>query len=992
MNLFDICTPRPDVLQGTVTESSFAADLAEVLRNEGPLEYRDAKIFFANTHPTHGLKNLLRHVCARLSGHAEQVSSIFRLDTQYGGGKTHALIALTHLLRGELENIEVGEFIDPVFLPQGKVRIAAFDGENSDPANGRDMGGIRAFTPWGEIAYALAGKEGYESIRRSDEKGVAPGAENIRALFGGEPTLILLDELSVFLRRAKPLGEFANQLTPFLTNLFKAVEGTPDAVVVFTLAIGKQGKATDAYSQENQFIAARMDEAQSVAARKATVLNPTEEGETVQVLRRRLFARIDQDRAEHVIDQYRSQWDEQKVFLAAGGWDRVDLFRQGYPLHPELIATLTNKTATLNDFQRIRGMLRLLVSAIADLWVQRPADAYAVHLHHVSLAVSNIRNEVVVRLGQKDYLPAIRADIDAAEKDPPSLAQVLDQQHHSGLPPYCRYVARTAFWHSLAFNEPLKGVGGEELRYAVLSPGTDLSFIDSAAKKFVAESAYLDDKPGAPLRFLAQPNINQLIRQQEKHVEDAVVRTELRDRIQQIFKGQTFTSVFFPSSPAEVPDDGGEALPVLVVLSHEAVSVAGDNVKVPELIERLFKNRGSGNDFRHNRNHLVFLVADRRTQEMYDKLKRRLALFALHTAPNALEAHQKKKIEGMFRESDQEVAAAIQQCYRHLFYPSRNRVAGCNEDLAHCAIDLPSTSDKPGAGQKQVVEQLRDLKKLRLADDAPDSPEFMIGKTQLRKGQITTAGLLAEYRQHTGMAMLASREVLVKGIRQGVQDGKLVYKRGELIFVQNQPWADIHLDENSFVYTADYAREYKIWPKPVEPTPPPLRAGSEEDGGKGDGVGEQPPQPSSAKTVRAEGVLREALLSLWEQARKHEFGAVGQLLLRLKDLGDVAKLAVDLQRLQDSTSLLKLEGGYVAQDQSNLMLEFSGSLKEAALVLNFLRDQGRAAAETDLDATFEVTFTNGLPLDGQAPEQLTERLSRFVAGAAFVEATALKKD
>ena len=158
-SIFDLCTPRTDVLKGALTEADFAADLAQVLRGTGSEEYLRADLLFANTYPTRGLKNLLANVCARLSSTGSEVAAIFRLDTSYGGGKTHGLIALTHAAGGMqgLGNIE--EFINPSLLPKSKVRIAAFDGENADPANGRAMGdGILAFSPWGEIAYALAGK------------------------------------------------------------------------------------------------------------------------------------------------------------------------------------------------------------------------------------------------------------------------------------------------------------------------------------------------------------------------------------------------------------------------------------------------------------------------------------------------------------------------------------------------------------------------------------------------------------------------------------------------------------------------------------------------------------------------------------------------------------------------------------------------------------------------------------------------------------------
>lgn len=247
--IFDLCEPREDVRQGAISESDFAADLAQVLRGDAPEEYKDPVKFFANTHPTRGLKDLLRNVCLRLSGSPHQLASIFRLDTKYGGGKTHALIALIHILMGLHRIPNIAELIDPALLPTGKVRIAAFDGENADPLNGRPLEpGLRAYTPWGELAYRLAGRAGYERVRASDEQGGAPGADTIRELFGDEPTLILMDELSVYLRKLKVKEREAagGQLTAFLTALFKAVESTPHAAVVYTLAIGKGGVATDA--------------------------------------------------------------------------------------------------------------------------------------------------------------------------------------------------------------------------------------------------------------------------------------------------------------------------------------------------------------------------------------------------------------------------------------------------------------------------------------------------------------------------------------------------------------------------------------------------------------------------------------------------------------------------------------------------------------------------------------------------------------------------
>ena len=626
--IFDTCRPRSDVLRGELAEADFAADLAQVITGAGTAEYSDPARFFANTYPTRGLKNLLANVCRRLSGAGGEAAAIFRLDTSYGGGKTHGLIALAHASRG-LSGVAVEEFIDPALLPEGPVRLAAFDGENADPANGRTMGeGVRAHTPWGELAYALAGKAGYERVRNSDASGIAPGADTLRELFGGEPTLILLDELSVYLRKVQQVGSARDQLTAFLTSLFKAVEGAPRAALVYTLAIGKDGRASDAYSAENQFIADRMAEAESVSARKATLLNPTEEDETAQVLRRRLFEAIDPDGAREAVAAYQSLWSAKRDAIAveATHGEIAQSFRASYPLHPEVLQTLTSKTATLETFQRVRGMLRLLARTVAHLWEAHPADATAIHLHHVDPGYEPIRQEIVTRLQQSAYVPAIANDV-AGSGGTRSLAQDIDAQHHGGLPPYTAYVARTIFMHTLAFNDPLKGVSPEQLRYSMLAPTCDLSFIEEARKKFLAESAYLDDRPGAPMRFRVEANLTQIIRREEQHVDSGEARAELNDRIGQIFRGGTFDVILFPGGPFDVPDEVGAGRPTLIVLAYDAVTI-GAAEDVPELVRRIYLRKGSdGTALRILRNNVVFAVADdARKEEMRRHAFRRLAL------------------------------------------------------------------------------------------------------------------------------------------------------------------------------------------------------------------------------------------------------------------------------------------------------------------------------------------------------------------------------
>ncbi|TAK25717.1 MAG: DUF499 domain-containing protein [Myxococcaceae bacterium] len=1002
--IFDLCTPRADVLAGNIRESDFAADLAQVLRGDAPDEYRIPARFFANTHPTRGLKNLLRNVLLRLGGRGGEVAPIFRLDTQYGGGKTHALIALAHAARG-MEGVgNVAEFVDPELVPRTPVRIAMFDGENADPSNGRLLGdGVRARTPWGELAFQLGQRDGFEKVRRSDEEGVAPGADTLRELFGASPTLVLLDELSVYLRKVRRGSQAADQLTAFLTGLFKAVEGTPNAALVFTLAIGKAGKATDAYSEENQQIAGWFIEAESVAARKATVLDPTSEDETAQVLRRRLFDRIDDTRVPDVVEAYTALWTHERESLPAQRVheDRAEDLRRGYPLHPALMDVLTAKLSTLGNFQRVRGMLRLLARTVACTWARRPADAHALHTHHVDPGDESIHGELVTRLQMGALKPALQYDVASGAEGGVSTAQNIDAEHYVGLPPYAAYVARTILLNTLAFNEALQGLTPPELRYSMLSPGLNVSYVEDARTRFLAESSYRDDRPGAPMRFLAEANLTQIIKREEKNVDEGVRRDDLNDRIREIFKGAAFALVPFAASPGDVPDEIGDNKPFLVLIGYDADAVHGNTVAVPSLVEKIYRYHGAaGTSYRKLSNNLVFVVADDSwREEMKDRMSTRLALREIVKLKlSQLAEHQRAEVREREKRAESAVAIAIQQCYRHVFYPSKTRLDGADVDLAHTAIDAPSAAAKPGDGQAQVVRKLREQNKLRLAEDAPDSPSFVRDRTLLRKAPVSTFALRHEFRCNPVLPILVGDEVFLRGIRQAVEAGEYVYQRGDLVCGKGDPFAQVLIDEAGQIYTAEQAGEKGVWPRPAPkppttaPAEPPLTSGQPvtyrtPSGTQKAVAGARPPRPEP-DTLRAEGPLREALTRIWEQARGKKHKTLARLSLKLTDAGDAFKLMGVINTVADAEKLVEATVGYQTADQSETQLTFTGSLAEALPVKDFLDPQLRAAKDRDFSLTFTLTFKGGLVLDGDAPEKLAEKLTRFATGAAYVEAHA----
>ena len=177
--------------------------------------------------------------------------------------------------------------------------------------------------------------------------------------------------------------------------------------------------------------------------------------------------------------------------------------------------------------------------------------------------VSSRFDEFVTRLGQSIYTPTISNDI-SGERGKTALAQDIDRTCYGGLPPYASYVARTIFIHSIAFPSTLQGIAPDHLRFSVLAPALDLGFIDDARKRFQEKSAYLDDRPNAPLRFLTEANLTQIIERQKQLCDPGTIRDELNDRIARTYLAGEFELNKFPGTAGEVQDEvGAIAIPVI---------------------------------------------------------------------------------------------------------------------------------------------------------------------------------------------------------------------------------------------------------------------------------------------------------------------------------------------------------------------------------------------------------------------------------------------
>ena len=321
---------------------------------------------------------------------------------------------------------------------------------------------------------------------------------------------------------------------------------------------------------------------------------------------------------------------------------------------------------------------------------------------------------------------------------------------------------------------------------------------------------------------------------------------------------------------------------------------------------------------------------------MRRKTRTRLALRDLKKPERLIDLaeHQQDHVRELESRSEYELALAIQHCYRHVFYPSRSRVGASRVDLAHTAIDIHSASEKPGAGQRQIVRALRDLNKLRLAEDEPDSPAYVRDRTPLKKGQITTMILRDEFRRDPGLPILHGDHVFIRGVRRGIEQGEYVYRRGDLLYGPGDPSVSIRIDEQSTIFTMAYAKNQAIWPRrqPEEPgtTDPsngkPIRPGETTGEDSGTGAVAEAPSP---ECFTAEGILKEALVRLWEQVRARKIESIAVLTIRMFEAGDAFRLFGVVGAVPGAAKRVAISGGYETRDGGSFDLEFRGPFADA---------------------------------------------------------------
>jgi len=419
-SVFKTCIPREEILAGELAPELFAAKLRLVVEGKAPRVYQDPQEFFANTFATEGLKTLISEVFGRLTG-ASVGSPIIRLETSFGGGKTHDEIALWHIAKNGRDISGLDRFADVNLIPHRPIQATAIACQDLDPVNGvyHEDTGITTYTLWGEIAYQIGGVEGYSLLKGSDEQRVSPGTVVLEKILQGQPTVVILDEIARYLRAAKATivgnSDLAGQVVAFLFSLMDLAAACNNLVFVYTLA-----SSSDSFGEETTEIR----EAISATSRQERILKPSTDIEIYNIVKQRIFSSIQPGAAANAAREYLQSYKASRINLPDGCKDAryAESIEQSYPFHPELFNLLTKKIASIPNFQRTRGALRLFAKLIGYLWQSynsSPVTSHQltnwiplIHPHHIPVGIEEeITSDLTSRLERPLMRITIQADI-----------------------------------------------------------------------------------------------------------------------------------------------------------------------------------------------------------------------------------------------------------------------------------------------------------------------------------------------------------------------------------------------------------------------------------------------------------------------------------------------------------------------------------------------------------------------------------------------------
>jgi len=678
----EVVVPHPDVASGRYQQAEFAADLWQVHIGGGSEEYRNPVEFFRRTYLTESLKRMLKGAVQRLSGTGGD--PVVQLQTTFGGGKTHSMLALFHLFSGispsELAGVEtVIQEAGIESLPP--VKRVVLVGNKLSPGNpGVKEDGTIVRTLWGEMAWQLGGKKAYKRIKADDEKGTSPG-DVLRELFTEfGPCLILIDEWVAYARQLHeasdlPGGSFETQFS-FAQALTESARLAGNCLLVISLPASDTAGSPHTQANDVEVGGRRgreaLDRLRNVVGRLESSWRPASAEEGFEIVRRRLFEPMnDPDRfkdrdvtARTFSDFYRQQQTE--FPSECRGADYEKRIKAAYPIHPEIFDRLYNDWSTLLKFQRTRGVLRLMAAVIHSLWEKGDANPLILPAN-IPIDDPRVQFELM-RYLPDNWPPVIERDVDGANSLP---LHIDAQTTNLGKYAACRRVARTIYLGSAPTQGAAHcGIEDHRIKLGCVMPGESPAVFGDALRRLAGAATYLY-QDGTRYWYATQPTVTKLAddrAEQYKREPDRVTQElEKRLRLNLAARGDFRRVHAVPLSTHDVPDNTDTGL---VVLRLDHSYSKEPQCEAITAVKEILAQRG--NTPRIYRNTLVFLAADKsRVQDLDEAARRYLAWVSILSEKDHLNLspHQVKQAETQKASADGAVTARIPEAYQWLLVP-----------------------------------------------------------------------------------------------------------------------------------------------------------------------------------------------------------------------------------------------------------------------------------------------------------------------------------
>lgn len=663
--------PHLDIRQGRLDESVFAANLAEVALGTGREIYANPILFFEKTFFTSGLKSIARTVVKGLNGQEDAENRVMSLQTGFGGGKTHTLISLFHLAKlgkNAANSESVKELIAATDAPEfDAANIAVFTNTTNDAANGRmTTDNIHIQTIWGELAYQLGGKTAFEIIRKNDEQLISPAGLFKRVLEKSKPALILIDELADYCVKASARkagnSTLADQTISFMQELTQAITESEKCVLIVTLPQSVNEVAGDS-ALALQILSALESRVRRIGADT----KPVADEEIYEVIRRRLFEDIgDAAQIEAVASKYMQTFQENWMEMPAHSTksEYKEKIKKSYPFHPELIDVFRVRWASNHDFQRTRGVLRLLAAIISDLWKRQNSltgTNLLIDTGDVNFANLDALSGQLKRLYGNGFDAVITADVSGSTSN----AFKIDDNK----PEYRKHclaqgISSVILMNSFGTDGANRGVSVKDIKLNLLEPeGFNHNSINGALDELENAGHYLYyTKSGQDRRywFYTNPNINILINQAKGDINNADIEAEILKRINEKSRlVDKFNVLVHPTG--DVPEQQKLTLVILNPQFHADENAIGENTK--KYIEQIATKKG--NSERIYRNTMLFLgVTNYGLTQLIIAVKEYLAGKKISQEyASQLERDQKEELRKKIEDENKKVETALVNAY-----------------------------------------------------------------------------------------------------------------------------------------------------------------------------------------------------------------------------------------------------------------------------------------------------------------------------------------